>query len=293
MYDHVEQGILSIDEFLAGLRSLETYLVRRFLAKESTNYLNKIFPVLSRDIDLKNFDASLKKSLMSRSFPSDSRLRQSAENVELYNKSRYTREKLALIFSTINKHLSAEDGAFTQLDDEPTVEHIMPQTLTEAWRQHIGKDWEQDYELLHTLGSLTLVTQEWNSSMSNNIFATKKKKLARHGLLLNSAYFSGEYDTWDGYAIRERAQWLVAKVNEIWPMLGELQESSGRTEKPKGLTILGESYTVESWRDVLHSTAECVVQWRASDFEKVAEEISQYIKQEKFEGTCRQLSNGC
>ena len=41
--------------------------------------------------------------------------------------------------------------------DNLTVEHIMPQTLSEWWQHELGVDWEERYDLyLHTIGNLTL-----------------------------------------------------------------------------------------------------------------------------------------
>lgn len=293
MYDKREQGEIDRDAFLDGLRSLEVYMVRRFMAKESTNYLNKMFPTLGRDVVVEDFADSLRTTLMEKNFPSDVRLRQAAETVKLYDRSSYTRQKLGLIFEAVNRHLSAGSGAYTQLDDDPTIEHIMPQTLTEQWRQHIGNDWPQDYELLHTLGNLTLVTQEWNSSLSNAIYATKKGKLAKHGLLLNRTYFNGGPEHWDGDAIKTRAQWIMERINEIWPVLAEVQISEGWKERPKALTILDEAFEVKTWRDVAQQTAECVALWTGDKFEeRIVSALPTYFEKEPERQPARELSNG-
>ena len=78
----------------------------------------------------------------------------------------------------------------------------MPQTLTPTWKHDLGESWEQDYELLHTLGNLTLVTQDWNSMLSNDSYAVKRQKLAGHGLSLNQIYFGDQApDFWNGQSI--------------------------------------------------------------------------------------------
>jgi len=169
MYDEWQQDHVSREEFLAGLRLIEAYMVRRFLNRDSTNYLNKMFPTLVKDVDVTDFAASLRQALGTRNEPSDARLRQAAEMISIYKRDSYTRQKLALVFDTINRHLSAGSGAYTVLSDDPTIEHIMPQTPTEAWKRHLGDNWQQDYDLLHTLGNLTVVTQDWNSQLSNAI----------------------------------------------------------------------------------------------------------------------------
>jgi hypothetical protein len=292
MYDSWQQSKIGRDDFLAGLHTLEIYMVRRFLARESTNYLNKMFPTLAKDIDLVAFDASLRQILGTKNEPSDTRLRQAAETVKLYDRSSYTRQKLGLLFDTVNRHLSKGSGAYTVLDNDPTIEHLMPQTLTEAWKRQLGDSWAQDYELLHTLGNLTVVTQEWNSQLSNAIYATKRQKLEQHGLLLNQVYFGENTPaTWNGNTIRDRAQWLMEQMTTIWPQMGET--ASGWEERPKAVTIIGETFPVQSWRDVLRRTAEFVAEWHDGDFEgQIVTALPNYFGREPFATASHQLPNG-
>lgn len=53
------------------------------------------------------------------------------------------REKLILVFETINRFLDITAGGYTVLNDKPTIEHIMPQTLSPQWKEHLGANWEQ------------------------------------------------------------------------------------------------------------------------------------------------------
>ncbi|MBX3057804.1 MAG: HNH endonuclease, partial [Anaerolineae bacterium] len=288
-YDSLDTHKINRADFVEGLTLLENYLVRRILARETTNYLNKVFPILSRDVQVNQFGETLRQALLTKNYPTDVRIRQAVETVKLYSSS--GRPRLTLILETINRHLSMGTGAFTQLDGAATIEHIMPQNPSDEWKQAIGDSLMQDYELLHTLGNLTLVTQEWNSALSNAPFSEKKAKLKRHGLLLNTLYFTNAPDNWDGEAIRDRAAYLAEQIVAIWPSLGDVAEPKGWQERPKALTILGDTYEVKSWRDVVYRTAECVLQL-SDDFEAVTTEVSTYFSHEPFQGKCRQLSNG-
>jgi hypothetical protein len=50
---------------------------------------------------------------------------------------------------------------------------------------------------------LTVVTQEWNSQLSNAIYETKQEKLASHGLRLNQVYFGDKATKrWNGESIQ-------------------------------------------------------------------------------------------
>ena len=42
------------------------------------------------------------------------------------------------------------------------IEHVMPQTLSDEWKIHLGDDCEQTHELyLNTLGNLTLTAPDY------------------------------------------------------------------------------------------------------------------------------------
>ena len=169
----------------------------------------------------------------------------------------------------------------------------MPQNPDAIWKKELGENWEQTFgEYLDTYGNLTLVTQEWNSSLSNSRFVVKKSKLSSHALRLNCEYFSRPLSEWNEQTIRERAEWLADQILEIWPALGVSPVVPKMPAgKPKSLTVIGQKYTVNSWRDVAYHTAQCVSEW-VSDFDVLAAQFPAYFDQEQFKGACRQLSNG-
>ncbi len=292
MYDAWTQGVIDRDDFLVGLEYLENYIVRRYLTSEPTNYLNKMFPTLWRDIKSTEFTGSLRQLLVSRNYPSDSKVKVSILTQAMYDKRIQTRQKVNLILDTINRHLSSGTGGYTQIDNSPTIEHIMPQTLSTAWKQMLGEEWPDTYrDYLHTLGNLTVVTQEWNSSLSNAPFLEKKQKLEMHALKLNSDYFTNYIEKWNKNAIQARAEFLVQNILGIWSALGEIPIPETTTSKPQAIIILGETYPVNSWRDVAFQTSETISQL-VDDFTPIAEELSSYFSHEKFKHASRQLSNG-
>src|SRR5436305_13939709 len=70
-----------------------------------------------------------------------------------------------------------------------TIEHVMPRTPTDWWRQHLGEDWEVVHdEWLDTVGNLTLTG--YNSELSNSDFPTKKKHLQASHVELNKYFES-------------------------------------------------------------------------------------------------------
>ena len=219
MFHALQENILTVQDVTEALRLLENYLMRRFLANEPTNYLNKMFPLLWRHIDTSNFVPTLQTALLARNYPSDTRIRQILLTRPLYRNNQSTRKQIVFLLEHINRQLSAGTGGYTVLDHSATIEHILPQTLSPEWKAELGSSASRVVEFIHTIGNLTLVTSEWNTALSNGPFTSKKAKLASHALRLNSAYFVQNIPLWNETTITERSQHLIDRILSIWPSL--------------------------------------------------------------------------
>lgn len=227
---------LSLDIFIDLLSIVENYVVRRYICGEPSNYLNKMFPTLWRDVrdQMDNGGLShemsgtggislgdaLRKVIITKSYPPDRKVEESIRTDRVYNNG--NQEKICLILETINRYLSKGTGGYTVLNGKATIEHILPQKLTDKWKNHLGEGFERTFqEYLHTLGNLTLVTQDWNSVLSNSPFDMKKEQFQKHALRLNEVYFSKDINCWNKEAILERADFLAQEILKIWVSLGE------------------------------------------------------------------------
>jgi hypothetical protein len=97
-----------------------------------------------------------------------------------------------------------------------TIEHIMPQTLSRTWKKDLGQDYESVHSTyLHTIGNLTLTA--YNHEMSNKSFSEKK---TIDGGFMQSKLYLNEYikeqNTWEKDTIIERANILAEKSLKIW-----------------------------------------------------------------------------
>lgn len=289
-YNAIDDGRLTPHTLAEGLQTLEAYMVRRYLTRDTVGYINRMFPTLYRDVDTSDFINSLRRAIAGKNFPTDERLRQSLQTNELYKRDR---EKLVLVLETINRHLSHGSGGYTVLDGKATLEHIMPQTPNEDWQRLLGATSAQDYELLHTLGNLTLVTQEWNSAMSNAPYSKKKGYLERHALELNRSYFASAPKRWNRSAILERGRYLTDLIIQIWPAPEiAVQTKNVWGERPKSVTILGKTVEVKSWRDVVQITCEIVAD-HVADFETmIVAKCPNWFSKSEMAPASRQLNNG-
>lgn len=61
-----------------------------------------------------------------------------------------------------------------QIDDGIiTIEHIVPQTLTDEWKKELGDNWKVTYtKYINTIGNITLTA--YNSDYNNLSFAKKR-----------------------------------------------------------------------------------------------------------------------
>ncbi len=217
---------LTEDEFVESLQIIESYIVRRFVCKLPTNQLNKVFVGIGHEVDkyvehdgANYYDgftyALLNKSGKSR-FPNSIEFRDNFLVYEIYNsKSKLRKYMLGMLENYGTKERVAVEE---QLENNIlTIEHIMPQTLTQEWKDALGDSWE----LIHskykdTVGNITLTA--YNSDYSNLSFE-KKKDLPKKGfkyskLDLNKYLQSCDY--WNVENITNRAEELFKKADFIW-----------------------------------------------------------------------------
>lgn len=191
---------------------IESFVVRRHFCNVKTNSLNTIFTSLCR-LDDKDLVASLEKELANYRWnyrwPNDEEFAESFQTFPIY-KSSYT--KCHLILSSLEQ--SFEHPEKVELSGL-TIEHVMPETLTDWWKTHLGSEWQRVHsELLDTVGNLTFVAGPINPSLSNLPFLEKKKWFMKTKVELSVHFQSLE--NWTRTEIVERAKVLSSKALQIW-----------------------------------------------------------------------------
>lgn len=279
-YDDFKENRLTNEGFVEILRIVENFLIRRYVANIPTNQLDKIFPSLHKQAVVKNdinFIEGLKIVLATKNYPTDIQFRKSIELSKLYgsgDKVKKTKHLLSLI------EQSYGHKELVQLESL-TIEHIMPQTLSNDWKKALGENWEETHDLyLHTFGNLTLTA--YNSELSNEFFSKKKKILGESHLEINK-YFQDK-ETWNEAEIKLRAADLTDKCLSIWSYFGnhtDDQSSDVTGTKPKQLVIWGEEYSVKHWVDVLEQTVKTVADLAPEKLELLITEYPRFINNNK------------
>ena len=195
------------------LRLIESYLVRRLFCGIPTKGSNRFFMELATRIPDGNIVEAVRQALSrptgSRRWPTDKEFREGLVSYELYEGSRAEQRRL-IIESFEQDHEHKEPAELRGL----TVEHIMPQVLTDEWRDALGPNaYEIHSLLLHTLGNLTLTG--YNPELSNRSFSEKRRLFQNSNLAMNKEI--AEEAEWGPEQIRSRAERLAARAINIWP----------------------------------------------------------------------------
>ncbi len=294
IYSNYDDNKISKIDFITILKTLENYLIRRFVCNIATNSLNRIFPTVYTTITTKHPDnivEGFKAVLQDKGYPKDNEFYLRFRENKFYGGGdRIVKTKL--ILETLEDSYAHKEAVPF---DNLTVEHIMPQTLSEWWQKEIGEEWEETHELLlHTIGNLSLTA--YNTELSNDDFPTKRKTLNESHLELNK-YFS-DIPSWTRKEIEQRAEELAKKALESWSYFGQenstptdLQEVTGTS--PIGLKILGQHIVVKTWRDVLEQTLNTVSDLEPEKFKVIADNFPRYLGKDKNKfRAIRQLQNG-
>ena len=213
VYDDYNQGLIETADFIKILRLVESYVFRRAVCNVSPVVMNKVFAALMNEVDKNNYLKSLNNAFLAmdtnKSYPTDTEFKKVFINKDIYNfkKRNYLLRKLE------NCKRSRE---LIEIPDY-TVEHVMPQNLTEEWQQELGEDFQQIYQKwLHKIGNLTLTGH--NSEYSNRSFKEKRdmpeKGLRYSPLHLNQSFANTEQ--WNEDTIIARAEKLAEKACKVW-----------------------------------------------------------------------------
>ena len=291
-YDDYVRGVLLKAELIEVFKTLENFVVRRFVCNIATKYLSTIFPALyqqAKSHSAANFNRALCLTLQTKGYPRDKEFSLRLVDGKLYG-SGDRALKTKLILETFESSYGHKEGV--SLSDL-TLEHLMPQTLTESWKNALGKDWQEVHELcLHTIGNLTLTG--YNPELYNSDWKRKRVILLDSKLELNK-YFAIQ-DCWKREDIEKRGRDLSEMAIKAWPYFGDgsvVETANVTGTTPRRLKILGQSFDVHSWRDVLEHTINVIADLEPDKFDVLLTEFPRFISRQSSNlRERRQLKNG-
>ncbi len=223
LFYRLEKSEISEEDVLSSMLCLESYIFRRIMCGYPTNSLNKIFSTLDSDVMRQKLTYSYADTIIyilehkngRAAFPNDEEFKQSIKNRDVYHMQQKDKK---YIFDRLENTDTVERVNVIEMmgRKELTIEHIMPQTLSPAWKQELGENWEQIFNTrLNTLPNLTLTG--YNSKYSNNLFQEKKtceKGFKESGLNLNKILL--DFEKWTEDEMDKRWEELSKLSLKLW-----------------------------------------------------------------------------
>ncbi len=244
LYSDYSDKVLSDADFISIIYLIESYICRRAVCGLGTNSLNKVFPSFTKHIQKDEYFKSLKAHFgyltEKQRFPNNDEFKKLFITIDFYNF-----QKKKYFFERLEKSDTEEPVDIK----ECTIEHIMPQTLTEEWKRDLGENFQAIHEkYLHTIGNLTLTG--YNEKYSNNSFQEKRdmeKGFKQSPLKLNQGL--RDLEVFGEKEIEKRANVLADWALKIWTYPKLDAETLEKNKPKKGK----KAYDLSSYKFSSHS----------------------------------------
>lgn len=292
-FSYYNNNIISSKTLAFLLKILENYLIRRFISAKPTRELNKLFPSIIKSlagINIDDISEKFKEQLTVKGYPRKYEFDDRFLSMKFYGGADLLTKTRLILESIESSFEHKENVSFKNL----TIEHVMPQTLNEEWQNYLGEDWADTHDVyLHTIGNLTLTA--YNSELSNYNFDKKKEIFNKSHLEINK-YFS-EVEFWNKDEIENRAKYLLERANQVWEYFGyesvAVSNEIVTGSTPTSLKILGQSFSVKTWRDVLQKTLEVVIDLEPEKMVLIENEYPRFVGKNKNKfRAIKELPNG-
>ena len=309
IFDIWTQNILTDKEVIEILEYIESYLFRRMICDLPTNALNKVFISLDKEIvrldgtreqyakKLKYIFENKKEKMQ---FPSDTMFLECLTTKNIYAMS--SKAKQYILERLENGNNMECKNIYDMLEKGIcSIEHIMPQQLTPAWKIALGQNWKEIHDIwLHRLANLTLTA--YNGYYSNKTFSEKRDMekigLKESGFRINQVI--AQKQQWTLKEMEERNEELKKTALQLWTFTKSNYEP---TKKVLTYYTLEDEYcftgkniikfqfqgveqTVKTWADffqkvlvMLHETDKTVLNQLTESNNK--EELSAYVARNK------------
>lgn len=259
---------LTDDLLIATLKTISTYLIRRRVLG-LTQGENKNIVTLSKKIDLLAKGSITMLEQLTNLFyrlrlPNDNEMRETLTSLNFYEGlKKYSK----LILGKIEENNTKIAIDFR--DKKVTIEHIMPQTLEDSWKEELGENFNEIHKnYLHNIGNLILT--EFNSEIGNKSFDEKKRKLQSSSL--NYRLDIINRNTWNEESIRGHQENMIKWFLSTFPLPDEYKEKANwntqtientsfspldsdasdiaQNNKPILIKIYGNELKVKTWQNV-------------------------------------------
>ena len=264
------------EELRKMLSLVESYMFRRIICGEPSNALRNMFASLHRRVLRLQANTEYPYSSvltyllenMQTVFPDDTKFANSFGEKDIYHLRSNIR---SYILDRLERKDNAEtinvfdrlEGVNRPANEKPfSVEHVMPQTLSDAWITELGGNSIVAAEIhkkwVHTIANLTVTA--YNSELSNAAFSKKKEMVfSVGGIQLND--FIRSQSAWGEDQLKKRQKLLVKEALQIWgypqtdfipslPLAQQVtlddEEFNFKGKKLRSVMLLGKEYKLSN-----------------------------------------------
>lgn len=299
IFNDIKSGNINEEVAKNILIIIESYAFRKILVDNTTQGLNKLFISLGKDIKkeetwrdqyLDILSYILLEKRVSQRFPNDEEFENALINKEIY---RLQAKNKSFLLESLENYKSAYPVSLEEL----TIEHIMPQTITNKWKNILGENWKEVHKkYLHTLGNLSLTAK--NQELSNNSFEDKQQIDFQISKLKLNFKLDG-LSEWNEEKILDRAKDLIKNSKDIWPypktayskpipeeqIFDLTSEDNFSGSKPSRIFFDNDENGIEikTWRDLLVNTCNYLYEFSPTQFNEIQNnpEFKWYFDEEK------------
>jgi hypothetical protein len=236
---HLLDGNLPTAEWDRVCAVLESYLLRRAICGLTTKNYNRVFLGLTRTLRREGTSAERIYQALSdlkgdsTIWPRDEAFRESWNTASAYQLLQSGR--LVHVFRRLNDRSINPKSEVISIESPLTIEHLIPQGWIENWPLPDGArgltdaqledadpdspaalDTKRRNTLVHSIGNLTIVSQELNSSVSNSYWDTKRPEFLEASMLPINLRLAAKTE-WNEASIIARSADLFALALNIWP----------------------------------------------------------------------------
>ena len=210
---------VSSEELAKAVTGIGTWLTRLWLADRPTAGMNKAVAELAFGVgpgagdDFSEHWLERIRRLRNQRIgvPRDEEVREGVRKRKAYGGAT-TRSAFAVLYAL----MEAEQPSEAPARDRLTVEHVMPQKLTDGWKRCLGERAEEVHgQHRDRLANLTLSGDVNNAGMGTNTFDAKRKVYRRSAVGMTRR-LSDEVE-WNESVLSRRAEDLGRRALERWP----------------------------------------------------------------------------
>jgi hypothetical protein len=204
LFSKRKTGAINTVQLAQCVEMLRGFILRRFVCGESSRGYGQMF-VRALSKDEGNPVKTLEAYLLDRGWPDDHQFESAFVEFPLYQRG-YTHE----VLETLERARGHREPADLQATE---VEHVLPQTLSDAWIETLGSEATRIHsDWLHRPGNLTL--SAYNKELWNHPFAKKRERYAESNIVLTREIARQSH--WSEEQIRTRGQELAKEAACIW-----------------------------------------------------------------------------